>query len=301
MKALKQSGRVFNFVGERRYPQQRERLDELRDGDYALVVFDALRYDVARDVLPQYLKGDVEPIWSAAHDTFQYGQRCWSERAYDATYVAGATPFHADPDFEKEHFQELYGDWNPGETIPNLVEAWRDCWDRSLGTVNPEQLTQTALGYTGRDELVAHYFQPHAPYIGRYSMLGHTNNKDAGATKGEPVDKPLWDRVKSGKVSSAELRRAYLSNLHRGIEASLPLIRELCDQDRRVVVMADHGELLGEWHPNLVSHPRISLPQIRTVPWMEVQGVREFAGVDAVYDGGEKSTEEKLEALGYMG
>lgn len=294
--ALRNALKPVNTLNSIRYPNQKERLDRLREEKYALIVFDALRYDYAEMVLPLYLNGELEPMWSAAHDTFQYGHRCWGDREYTDTYVSGAAPLHANPSFEDEFFQNLYGGWQPGDTMQNLVEAFRECWDTSLGTCNPEQLTEVASSYTEREQLAVHYFQPHAPYIGRHSILGHTNSEDAQALTGDPIDKPIWERVKRGEISHAEFELAYESNLHRAVNAALPLISELCEQKRRVVVMADHGELLGRYHRKLVSHPRISMPQIRKVPWMEVTGVKEYP------TGGEieaESMKEKLEALGY--
>lgn len=290
--------RPVNRLGGVYYPRQKPRLDGLRSTDrYAVVVFDALRYDYAAKILPQYLEGEVDVVWSEAHDTFQYGERCWGDQVYDTTYVSGAVPINTDQDFEKEWFNQLYGDFRPENNLPNLVDAWEDAWETQLGTVCPDELTQIALGYTDRDELAVHYFQPHAPYIGRRSFLGHTGTGDGEPLTGEPVDGPIWERVKSGAISKHELQVAYQSNIHRAVQAALPLIRELCSQDRRVVVMADHGELLADYDQSMVSHPRMSFPQIRRVPWMEVDGVRDLpAGVERR----DESVTEKLEALGYV-
>lgn len=284
-------------VNSVRYPQQRRLLDTLRQDDYALIVFDALRYDYAQWVLPLYLEGELQPVWSAGHDTFEYGAKCWGDSVYEDRYVSGAIPFNKQESFEDAFLQELYGTWKPKDYLPNLVEAWREAWDTSLGTTRPEKVTEIAEKCVGAEKLVTHYFQPHAPYIGRDSLLGHVNNESANPFAGEPVDKPLWELVKSGQIDIERLQLAYESNIHRGVQAALPLIKELCEQERRVVVMADHGELLGEYHRKLVSHPRISFPQIRKVPWMEVKGVKEYpegSALDA------ESVEEKLQALGYV-
>lgn len=294
--ALRQSLKAVNYAGERYYPRQKPLLDELRDERYLLVVFDALRYDYAAEILPQYLAGDLRCVWSAAHDTFQYGKRCWGDRVYQDTYVSGAVPFNTSAGFEREFFNELYDGWTPAETLPNLVEAWEDAWDTSLGTVDPDALTEIAMEYAGRDQLVCHYFQPHAPYIGRVPLLGHVDNDSAEPLTGDPVDKPLWERVKSGAVSPAYLQAAYRANVHRAVETALPVIERGVEDGRRVVVMADHGEMLGEWHPRMVSHPRLAMPAIRRVPWLEVTGT--YDGPDGRRQVDE-SVSEKLKALGY--
>jgi len=285
------------------YPDQTQRLDAFREHDeYAIIVLDALRYDYAREVLPQYFSGDLECVWSAAHDTFQYGQRCWGDRVYDdVQYVSGAVPLNSNADeefFDDDHFNDLYNGFVPREHLPGLVDAWRDCWDASIGTVPPDALTEYARDYTDADQLVVHYFQPHAPYIGRRSILGHTDTRDAEPNQGAPVDEPVWESVKSGATTPKELRVAYRANIHRVCQAAAPLIEDLAE-DRPVVVMADHGELLADWGVReLVSHPRQPHPSIRRVPWLRVDGV------NTQPDRGESteasgSLKEKLEDLGY--
>jgi len=283
-------------------PSQRARLNEFREhAEYAIFVLDALRFDYAKAVLPQYLSGDLECVWSAGHDTFEYGRRCWGDRVYDdVTYVSGAVPMNSQADgevFDIDHFNELYGGWKPGETLPGLVDAWRDCWDPGIGTVPPEALTNYAREYTEASRLVVHYFQPHAPYVGQASLLGHTDTRDAEPNQGAPVDEPVWDRVKTGATSPQELRTAYLANIHRVCRAAAPLIEELA-ADRPVVAMADHGELLAEYGVrSLVSHPRHPFPEIRRVPWLRVDAVHSHP--DPTGDASGESVAEKLKALGY--
>jgi hypothetical protein len=298
--AVRQSMRIADQIGKRYYPNQKPLLDELRRRDeYAIVVFDALRYDVAADILPQYLQGSLSPIWSAAHDTFEYGRLCWGDDVYQTTYCSGAVPLNSRDTVNHDEFNSLYEGFRPGEHLPNLVDAWETAWNRSLGTVSPEQLSELALDYIDRNELVVHYQQPHAPYIGRASILGHTNSRNAEPLTGEPVDGPVWERVKHGEISPADLQTAYRANVHRAVQAALPVFRELCAQDRTVIVTADHGELLAQYHPRLVSHPRMSFPQIRRVPWMSVEGVREFPAEIEDKNADAGSVAERLEALGY--
>lgn len=297
--------KVVNAVGKRYYPNQKDRLDWLRERDYALLVFDALRYDYAKEILPLYLEGEIEPIWSEGHDTFQYGQSCWSDGTYDDWYISGAVPFNDSQAFEDDFLQDLYEGWHPPEHLPNLVEAFTECWDASLGTCDPAQLSTYALDYLDKTKLVVHYFQPHSPYIGDYELLGYTNEKSARPMEGDPIDKPIWERIKAGEISTDKLRLAYRSNVHRVVESALPLIEQLCEQDRKVIIMGDHGELLGRLGKDVVAHPRISFPQIRRVPWMEVTGVRTGAHSTANEGGNENETNPaddiagQLAALGY--
>lgn len=284
------------------HESQLDRLNTWRAQDeYAIIVLDALRYDYASLVLPQFFRGDVECVWSAAHDTFEYGRLCWGQRVWDdVRYVSGAVPINSqagDDIFDIDHFNELYEGFDPAEHLPQLVDAWRDAWEPGLGTVPPESITEIVREHIADEKLVAHYFQPHAPHIGRCSLLGHTHTRDSRPNQGEPVDKPLWEGVRSGETSPEELRLAYLSNIHRACEAIAPLVEDLL-QDRPVAIMADHGDLLAEGgDTDLISHPRVPHPEIRRVPWMEVTGVRSLPSPERVEDGSD--TAAKLEALGY--
>jgi hypothetical protein len=279
-------------------PAQNRLLNDLRDSNqYALIVLDALRYDYAREILPMYLNGTLTCAWSAAHDTFQYGNRCWGDRVYDeVTYVSGAVPLNSEEtEFDNEHFNRLYGDFVPRDNLPGLIDAWKDCWDTSLGTVPADALTDYARDYQDADQLVVHYFQPHAPYIGREGLLGHTDSTDAEPNTGEPVDKPLWDSIKEGETTVNRLQAAYRANVHVAAREAARFIQSL--DDRRVVVMADHGELLADYGTDAVSHPRVPYPEIRRVPWFEVDSIT--TGPQTRERGGSDSVADRLEALGY--
>lgn len=300
--ALQTAVKPYAWLHSTRHPRQKHLLDDLRDRDeYAIVVFDALRYDYAREILPMYLRGDIQPVWSAAHDTFQYGNKCWGDRVYDTTYVSGAVPLNSTRHgFEEDWFNQLYGGFVPDKCLPNLVDAWEDAWDTGLGTVDPDRLTELAQQYVDRDQLAVHYFQPHAPYIGQHGLLGHTDTRDAEPLTGDPIDEPIWEAIKTGAIAAADHQAAYRANVHRAVQAALPLLEALCQHDREVIVMADHGELLaGDYpHRELVAHPRVSLPEIRRVPWMQVDGVRHHPTTRG-HESDASSIPEKLTALGY--
>lgn len=295
-----QAARVLAPLRKHKYPAQARLFNEFREQDaYAIIVLDALSYDYAHTILPQYFEGDLTETWSAAHDTFEYGQRVWGDRVYDdVTYVSGAVPLNSEAhEFENDHFNQLYGGWRPSETMPGLVDAWRDCWDTSLGAVPPEDLTRAATPYLDDDRVVVHYGQPHAPYIGQHSYLGHTDTRDAEPNQGAPVDEPVWEAVKRGDITPHDLRVAYQSNTHRVCASVVGLIESL--DDRPVVITADHGELLADHGVrSLVSHPRVPFESIRCVPWMLVDSVRHYPrGSDGDSTGG--GVAAKLEALGY--
>lgn len=277
--------------------RQEDCLRELRRNDeYLLIVLDACRYDAFASVAPEYLSFEsLGPIRSAGRNTFEYVARCWPGTHDDVTYVSAATPVNGDPRSSYDDvLREQYGGYVPSEHIGTIRDVWRESWDESIGITPPEPVTDAALEADG-GPVVAHYFQPHAPYVGRQFLLGHTNDEDSRPNEGEPVDAPVWSRVRYGDVSRKELRRAYVSSLRRVLRAVRRLVTETTIET--VVVMGDHGEALGEY--GIYGHPDLDHPDVRTVPWGVVRGVRHDPGTDGVESTG-TSVEERLEDLGYL-
>lgn len=244
-------------------------LDAMREQDeYLLIVLDACRYDYFREVSHLYLDGDLQPAYTPARDTFEYVRQNWSDH-HDVTYVSGAVPINSkqiqinqDSDLNR-----YYDGYRPADHIEKIVDVWETGWDDDLGTVPPEAVTAAALDHDTADRVVAHYFQPHAPYIGDYQLLGHTGAAHR-PNQGMPNDELVWRRVQRGEISAQELQTAYRSNLLRVLD----LVRELVDNTRHqnVYITGDHGEALGEY--GVYAHPRDypHHPKVHAVPWFEV-------------------------------
>jgi hypothetical protein len=286
----------------RTVPSQYRLLEQLRDGDdWLLVVLDACRYDALAGQFHRYFEGEVSAVRAAGRDTFEYVRECWPGQ-HDVTYVSGATPINSsDEEYEADGFAELYGGYTPTDHLFEIVDVWESGWDASLGTCPPWAVTDAALARRDESQLVAHFFQPHAPYIGEERLVGHTNSADARPFQGAPVDSPIWQGVKSGEVSDERLRAAYQANL----DAALREVARLVDGVGHdgIVLMGDHGEALGEF--GTYAHPRVEHPQIRKVPWARVEGLTEIGEAAAERAGGEMTESptgtvaDRLEALGY--
>lgn len=271
-------------------PAQIDLLDELRSRDqYTLLVFDTGRYDYMAPLLRDAFEGEVRQTFSHARDTFEWASKTWLGDYDDVTYITGMVPVSDEiPDFDAEDFRLRYDGINPGDSIGQIVKLWETHWDSTVATVPPETVTDVALDYASADKLVVHYAQPHSPYIGTPQLLGHSETTSAEPKQGRPNDEPIWERVRTGDVSDAYLRAAYLGNAVRAIEAVTPLVQE---RDT-VVATADHGEALGEY--GMYTHDRSPHPKRRSVPWMEIDGLCERE-----YSEKEMDVTDRLEALGY--
>lgn len=121
-------------------------------------------------------------------------------------------------------------------------------------------------------------------------------------TDGEAMN--VWSAAEVGEIPIEEVEAAHAENL----DVVLPHVERLLEElPGRTVVTADHGNLVGDrLSPIPVrgdGHPRgLRVPELVTVPWLEVPGER----IDAVAepptttDVDDSHAADRLAALGYV-
>lgn len=295
---------------------QRDKIDELRrEDDLLLIVLDACRYDFFQNQHEDYLITEAEPVLSAGMNTFEYGRYIWGDDVYDVTYVSAATPIHSEPmDMSNDDvsasglirqgqtLREYYQGFVPTEHISDIVDVWKSGWDDELGVTPPEVVTDQAIKEAkSSNQLVAHYFQPHAPYIGNEQELGNVRREDVDNPKGVVIDSTIYERISNGEITDSRLKELYRSNLDRVLPEVARLITNT--EFERVVVMGDHGEALGEYRQYM--HGNRENPYVRIVPWAEIQGVKEGNidqrnTVDLDRREKEANVRDRLQQLGYI-
>lgn len=263
-----------------------------------LVLLDACRTDLYGDLTP--FDGPVDTRVSPGSASHEFVEHTFLDRQlHDTVYV---TP--------NPHLYMLEGDEF------HAVHDCRDAWDEDLQTVTPERMSDICLDVAAahpNKRLVFHYMQPHVPYLGptanrireRYGIAGWTPDHRSDGVP-EERDRPLiWDLAREGKIGWDEVRTAYGETLERALASVERLVDAL---DGRVVLSADHGELLGErvvpGGPREWAHPEgLAAPRLRVVPWHVVQDENR---PDVVADPPRQRTElseqevtDRLSALGY--
>lgn len=259
--------------------------DYIYDEDWdLLIVLDACRYDLIQDVTDNYdflskpesrrSVNSVTKLWM--EENFQTEYR---GEITDTCYISG-NPFTRD---RINH-----------SMFKDVVEVWKRAWVEP-GTVPPRAVTDATIR-AGRDSncerVIAHYMQPHCPFIPAREIC---QTKDLGKF-GEQGD--VWDRLQRGEVSKEAVWEGYRENLELVLD-DLRVLLENIDANR-VVITSDHGNALGEW--KVYGHvPNNPIEPLRKVPWItasatdsyeyEPGNVRESIGVDR---------EEQLESLGYL-
>lgn len=180
-------------------------------------------------------------------------------------------------------------------------------WDEQTQTIPPERVTERALN--AHDEypnkrIIVHYMQPHFPFLGSTGESFEHAGIDSTADPDEHAN-PWLDLIPMGDVDPERVRRAYRENysvVWNHVEELLAKVRG------KVVITADHGNLIGErtWpipiktygYPNGIRHPNL-----QRVPWVVVQsGDRRAIETGPPEQGGtfsEREVDDQLEALGY--
>lgn len=254
---------VINTVGRFRLPQAADFIDE--DWD-VLILLDACRVDYYKQGTP--FDGQIQTRIAPGSASHEFIEATFLERElHDTVYV---TP--------NPHLYMLDGD------VFHAVRDCREAWDEQLQTVTPETMSDicrsVATKYPNK-RLIFHYMQPHVPYLGstanrirdRFAMAGWNPDHISDGIA-ESRDRPLiWDLARDGKIEWTDVRAAYRETLQRAVTSVSELIQDL---DGRIVISADHGELLGErlvpGGPRECAHPEgLSAPQLRVVPWHVIQ------------------------------
>jgi len=259
-----------------------------------LVILDACRFDAfaARSDLPGRLesresRGSMTPEWLRANFA--------GRDLTDTVYVTANSQFAAHDGF--------------GATLHAVVSVWGDDFnvgERTAGGLpSPEVVTEQALMAAAdypRKRLVVHYIQPHRPYLG---TVGQSIDSKLNA-----VEFPAEIR-RNPAVTRDVIRTAYGENLDIVLEEVRELIEAL---PGKIVVSADHGELLGESLPPLglsqYGHPGgIYHETLVRVPWhVHTNGDRPEVVAEAPdrergHDGkmsNDRDIERNLADLGYV-
>lgn len=226
--------------------------------EWLLVILDACRYDA----LASMLHGEMIAALSPATNTGTWIRGIWPGQ-YDVTYIAG-NPHLSEP--KQYPAMDGFGGLYRGEEhFERVVESFRVGWDGHHGTVPPAAVRDDAIEHTDADKVVAHFMQPHTPYIGE---------------RQPDREFKAWANIQDEKawlqgIDGEEIAGWYLDNLERAwTEGVEPLLKAF--DDRLIVITADHGEALGEG--GIYGHGSTRL-EVLLVPWITIEpGGWEHAG-----------------------
>lgn len=268
------------------------------DWDY-LIVLDACRYDIFKEEYPEFLEGELSKKKSRGAATPEWLWKTFDSR-YRYNYIS-ANPYINSAGLSLD---QLVGgvdeEWDARQKFQNIIDSWAEDWDEDLGTVHPEKLTDTALELLEYEKTIIHYIQPHRPYISGNDREHSWAPKEEIEGQEKSVKRkvfdttrPFWDpvfkrlpyriqsKIKSAlgmgnsfeKLVRAEGADQVKQYYRQDLKLALKQVKRFVEQvEGKVVVTADHGELLGEnneWGHYIGG----TEPELLEVPWLEVKGV----------------------------
>jgi len=274
-----------------------------------LIILDACRYDMFAEVYRDVIKeGKLKKGISCAYSTPEFLFRVFYNKKLDDTiYVSGNgfinsknVPIPAKLTDQKE-------DFNSTEHFKKVIDVWDRGWSKEYGTVHPEEMNKFAMvSMDLRPNMrhIIHYVQPHEPYI-YYgggiggAFLGGANKKKSLKLKDKLNHKlnkyfsneTIWKMAGligalpengKGMIFYKHGRKGFIKGYKEDLFLVLKYVKDLIERypNKKFVITADHGEMLGEKgnyghfnaHRNLRQiKSEIERKVLREVPWLEIQ------------------------------
>jgi hypothetical protein len=268
-----------------------------------LLILDACRYDMFERL--NNIPGNLESRRSNGSATREFVRNTFVGKTFHDTVYVTANPFVS---------------MDVGDVFHATIDLWRNDWNDDLGTVKPEVMRQALLDAAERypnKRLIAHFIQPHHPFIGptgqREINMTAGNEKARRRALGDNREfesraDTAWLLAERGDLDVEMLACAYNENL----ELVLPEVRAAVDAlDGLTVVTSDHGNLMDEPAYGMLStgsrrfaHPMYATaPELVRVPWLVCEAdERRHIHEDSPQhqsEAEEDIVEDRLEALGY--
>jgi len=189
------------------------------DWDY-LIVLDACRYDSFE--MFNKIKGKYQRVEGPAGDTIAWLSRTFFDK-YNIIFYS-ASPFIA-------KYMDV-GGYLAGNHFKDVIDIWYKGWNNERQTVLPETTYEYAKDAKPRS--IIWFEQPHFPPVSEkdkdlWRMTFPYNVVDAN-----------WSNP---EISDEKIRQAHFNS----VEAVMPYVEKLVQRFKgRIIITADHGELLGE-------------------------------------------------------
>ena len=253
-----------------------------------LILLDACRYDMFERQVP--FDGRLESRISLGSTSEEFLRRNFEDGQFHDTVYVNANVYFPKVGLDQDR------------TFHAVIDLL-DEWDEDLEIAHPETVTNAAKGahkqYPNK-RIIVHYMQPHLPFIGTRGLeirdkLGQRNG---------------WIPLRNGEasVSLDEFWEGYDENLEIAFEYVTELLNEI---DGRIVISADHGNMIGERQGPIPTkrhygHPwGVYTPELVRVPWFIIQDDerREILEEPPETVGQRKQpdelVEQRLQTLGY--
>lgn len=233
----------------------------LEEDSFILIVLDACRYDFFYLFYEKYFHGKLTAVRSEGTHTYGWLPKAFSHHQFKDIKVFYAKLAISTHDVKLKEFVPVNRNVEVIEVRPREMS--------DLGAVSPWEINDEVLRRGLRERNIIWYMQPHYPWI-HYKELSLKLMNEVMWHDFTPRDL-VKEKLKHEGINRQKIVKAYISNLVEVLDASSVLLREVKGDVDKIVITADHGELLGEY--GLYLHPHYELPQLCIVPWLEVEEV----------------------------
>jgi len=262
-------------------------------------ILDACRYDYYERLMNQQdFTGDLKCRQSRASSTTEWLNINFSENIHsDTVYITGNPQYYI-------HSDDLF------PTFHETIHVWQERWDEKLQTVHPstmsEALTTAAKKYPNK-RLLAHYVQPHIPFIGEVGKEKFPISTTETSGDNWNAARRFWPSIRRDEreYSREELVNAYRENLQLVVNSVIPTAKSL---EGKVIITADHGQLLGERispipireyaHPAGIYVPELINTPLYSLPYNSRRNVKD-GSLESNNNKTDENVEKRLNALGY--
>lgn len=216
-----------------------------------LIVLDACRLDLMEEVADEYafLDEPLNAITSVGSTSVEWMQKTFTDtyapEIAETAYVTANPHSHSQIDANR---------------FALVDDVWQYGWDEDAGTVRPRVITDrtiTVWNESSPTRLIAHYMQPHFPFLSDLDIRPRDGQGD------------VWMSLREGDYTKDRIWAAYRDNLERVLD-EVKLLAENVDAES-IVITSDHGNALGEF--GMYGHPPgFPLSCLRMVPWVKLAG-----------------------------
>lgn len=268
-----------------------------------LIILDAARYDLFKwcekvGTPGMTYRGSVEKHISRGSNTMEFMQRNFNDPPHnDIVYVNANPTASRSSDSDDFHVS---------------IPFWTKLWDEDLNTVPPQRMAQAVLESHQRfpnKRIVAHFSQPHLPFIGRLGQIFKDSQEFQDMIRGMQDIEDMEKTPEMDPMLSFPWRASYLENLQIGL-----MWAHVCAEkvDGKVVTTSDHGERLGQVPDDMgmvgtwMGHAEdADDAALREIPWLEHYYDERRDIVSSEYEGEgleptDEEIEERMKALGYL-
>lgn len=253
-----------------------------------LIILDACRYDYFEKHYKKFMSGKLKSMESVATDTVEWLVKTFNETYHDIIYVSASAFINSEIESKSEKYTFF-----ANEKFFKIIDVWDSGLDEELGVVRAEVVNSEYKKYKLKyphKKFILHYMQPHYPFvplsivnpdsrvgkrfasksswikrsISKLFRFFHLNLLEIRNKFGSPTNQVFYLRRKYG---DKRLREEYEKNLLYVLEKVGKILPEI---DGKVVIIGDHGTLLGE-HGKYGHFGHKRYKEILEVPYFEVE------------------------------